>query len=130
MSNVNKKYTEEELKGMSNEELAALGTELDDVTVAFRKQRFPIAGDPAEKRAERNINIWLIISVVFALGFLGVYIFWPWEFQMLGDEGLLWHNLYTPLLGLTAGVSIVSLYCHRAVREEDYAGRDFGTASP
>ena len=109
MSNVNKKYTDEELKGMSNEELATLGTELDDVTVAFRKERFPIAGDPAEKRAARGINIWLVISVISALAFLGIYIFWPWEFKVHGEEGLIWHNLYTPLLGLTAGIAITGL---------------------
>lgn len=109
MSNVNKKYTDDELKGMSNEELAALGTELDDVTVAFRKERYPIAGDPAEKRAARGVNIWLIVSVLFALAFLGVYIFWPWEFKVLGEEGLIWHTLYTPLLGLTAGIAIIAL---------------------
>src|SRR5699024_2150151 len=109
MSNVNKKYTDDELKGMSNEELAALGTELDDVTVAFRKERFPVAGDPAEKRAARGINIWLVFSVISALAFLGIYIFWPWEFKVHGEEGLVWHNLYTPLLGLTAGIAIIGI---------------------
>src|SRR5690625_3262671 len=109
MSNVNKKYTDDELKGMSNEELSTLGTELDDVTVAFRKERFPIAGNPAEKRAARGINIWLVISVISALAFLGIYIFWPWEFKVHGEEGLIWHNLYTPLLGLTAGIAITGL---------------------
>ncbi len=44
--------------------MAALGTELDDVTVAFRKERFPVEGDPAEKRAATNVTIWLLISVI------------------------------------------------------------------
>ena len=44
MSNVKKNYTNAELDKMSNDELAALGTELDDVTVAFRKERFPVDG--------------------------------------------------------------------------------------
>ena len=47
-NNVNKKYTSQELNAMSNDELARLGTELDEVTVAYRKERFPIANDPAE----------------------------------------------------------------------------------
>ena len=38
MSNeVKKNYTDAELEKMSNAELAALGTELDDVTIAYRK---------------------------------------------------------------------------------------------
>src|SRR5699024_4206179 len=100
---------DDELKGMSNEELAAVGTELDVVTVAFRKERFPVAGDPAEKRSARGIYIWVVIAVISALAFLGVYIFWPWEFKVHGEEGLIWQNLYTPLLGLTIGGSIIAL---------------------
>lgn len=109
MSNVKKNYTEAQLKGMSETELAALGTELDDVTVAFRKERYPVAGDPAEKRAAFGIGVWLTVSIVMALAFLAVYIFWPWQFKTHGDEGLLWHIFYTPLLGLTSGISIISL---------------------
>ena len=35
--NVKKNYSSEELSKMSNDELARLGTELDDVTIAYRK---------------------------------------------------------------------------------------------
>src|SRR5699024_582517 len=109
MSNVNRNYTYDELKVMRNEELAALGTESDDDTVAYRTDRFPFGGYPAEKRSARGINILLVIAVISALAFLGIYIFWPWEFKVHGEEGLIWHNLYTPLRGLTAGVSIIAL---------------------
>lgn len=109
MTNVNRQYTDQELKSMSNEELARLGTEMDDVTVAYRKERFPVDNDPAEKRAVRGVGIWLIISIIAAIGFLGVYIFWPWEYKSLGEEGHLLFTLYTPLLGLTSGISILGL---------------------
>ena len=109
MSNVKKNYTNAELDKMSNDELAALGTELDDVTVAFRKERFPVEGDPAEKRAGRNVAIWLFLSVIGGLGFLGVYLFWPWQYKQLGEEGHIWHTLYTPLLGITAALAICAL---------------------
>ena len=72
MSEVKKNYSVEELDRMNNAELAALGTELDDVTVAYRKERFPVEGDPREKSAATGIGIWLAISVVSALAFLGV----------------------------------------------------------
>lgn len=110
MSNeVKKDYTAQELRSMSNEELARLGTELDDVTIAYRKERFPIANDPAEKRAVRAISIWLVISILSGIAFLGTYLFWPWEYKSHGDEGLMWHTLFTPALGLFAGLAIISL---------------------
>lgn len=125
MSNDNKKnYTDAELNAMSNDELAALGTQLDEVTVAFRKERFPVDGDPAEKRAAAGISIWAAISILAALAFLGVYLFWPWEYKVLGEDGLWWHTLYTPLLGLTSGLSILALgfaivqYVKRIMPEE------------
>ena len=109
MSDVKKNYTKEELDRMSNAELAALGTELDDVTVAYRKERFPVEGDPREKSAATGIGIWLTISIISALAFLGVYLFWPWEPKFHGDEGLFIYTLYTPLLGLTAALAFVGL---------------------
>ncbi|NLF91201.1 MAG: ubiquinol-cytochrome c reductase iron-sulfur subunit [Corynebacterium marinum] len=110
MSNEAKRnYTKQEINAMSNDELARLGTELDDVTVAYRKERFPVPNDPAEKRAERGVMIWLAVGIIAAIAFLGVYIFWPWEFKNLGEEGHFLHTVYTPLLGLTSGLSILSL---------------------
>lgn len=110
MSNDNvKQYSDAELKKMSNEELARLGTELDGVTVAYRKERFPVEDDPAEKRAAAHLNIWLGLSIICSLAFLGVYLFWPWNWKGHGDEGLMAYTVYTPLLGLTSGLAIVFL---------------------
>lgn len=104
-----KEYTQQELNAMSNEELARLGTELDGVTVAFRKERFPIANDPAERRVVRAVGFWLVLSILMAIAFLGVYIFWPWHYKGHGDEGLWMYTLYTPLLGVTSGLTILAL---------------------
>ncbi|UIZ91596.1 ubiquinol-cytochrome c reductase iron-sulfur subunit [Corynebacterium sp. CNCTC7651] len=109
MSDVKKNYTTEELDRMSNAELAALGTELDDVTVAYRKERYPVEGDPREKAAAAGINVWLAISIISALAFLGVYLFWPWQPKFHGEEGLWTYTMYTPLLGLTSALSFASL---------------------
>ena len=38
-----------------------------------------------------------------------MYLFWPWEARFHGQEGLGLYSLYTPLLGLTSGLSLVSL---------------------
>ena len=124
MTNKDTKYTEEDLRSMSNEELAELGTELDDVTVAYRKERFPLDNDPEEKRASFSVGAWLTIGILAGLAFLGVYLFWPWQYQMKGDENFWYHTLYTPLLGVTAGLSVLSLgfaiiqYVKRIIPEE------------
>ena len=109
MSENNVTYSEEEIKGMSDEELARIGTELDDVTIAYRKERFPVEGDPAEKRAARGVGFWWALSVVFGLAFVAVYLFWPWEYKHLEEDGLRWYALYTPMLGITSGLAIICL---------------------
>ena len=125
MTDINKdNYSEQELKSMSNDELARLGTELDGVTVAYRKKRFPIENDPAEKRAAIQLNVWLILSILSGIGFLAVYLFWPWEYKGHGDEGLWTYTFYTPLLGLLAGLTLLFLgvfivqYVKRMIPEE------------
>lgn len=109
MSENAKKYSHDELSKMNDNELARLGTELDGVTVAYRKERFPIANDPAEKRASRKVTIMLALSVLFAIAFIGIYLFWPWEYKHLAEDGVWLYSIYTPLLGLTSGLSITLL---------------------
>lgn len=94
---------------MSNDELARLGTELDGVTVAYRKERFPIANDPADKRASRSVGILLGLSIIGAIGFILVYLAWPWNYKGHGQEGLWLYTFYTPLLGICAALSIGGL---------------------
>ncbi|WOH93728.1 ubiquinol-cytochrome c reductase iron-sulfur subunit [Corynebacterium urealyticum] len=109
MSELKNKYTDAELAQMSEEDLARLGTELDGVTVAYRKERFPIENDPAEKRASRRVATYLILSIVLGLAFVAIYLFWPWEYKHMDEEGLWWYTFYTPLLGITSGLSITLL---------------------
>lgn len=107
--NEKKNYSSAELSKMSNAELARLGAELDDVTIAYRKERFPIANDPAEKRAAMGVTIWLALAVVLGLAFVGIYLFYPWTYKGHGQEGLWMYTLYTPLLGVTLGGCILTL---------------------
>lgn len=109
MSKNKTEYTSNELAAMSNEELARLGTELDDVTVAYRKERFPLDNDPAEKRAERSVAVLFILGIVLMLAFMAIYLFWPWHYKSLGEEGLWLYTLYTPLLGITSGLGILCM---------------------
>ena len=109
MSEIKSSYSSDELAAMSDEELARLGTELDGVTVAYRKERFPVENDPAEKRAAFGINVWFALSVVLGIAFAAVYLFWPWQNKHLEEDGLWMYTLYTPLLGATAALSIICL---------------------
>ncbi|MCE5290342.1 MAG: ubiquinol-cytochrome c reductase iron-sulfur subunit [Nocardiaceae bacterium] len=108
MSDSNK-YTNEQLAAMSQEELFKHGTELDGVDVAFRKERWPIKATRAERRAERRVAFWFLLSGLSAAAFIGIFLFWPWEYQGLGEDKYGLYSLTTPLYGLTLGVSIVSV---------------------
>ncbi|MGN5240624.1 MULTISPECIES: cytochrome bc1 complex Rieske iron-sulfur subunit [unclassified Rhodococcus (in: high G+C Gram-positive bacteria)] len=103
------KHSIENLDQMSRDDLVELGTNLDGVDVVFRKDRWPVEGTRAEKRAERNVAAWFILAGIAGLAFIGVYLFWPWEYQSIDDPQYGWYNLYTPLLGLTLGLSILGV---------------------
>ncbi|MCK0092938.1 ubiquinol-cytochrome c reductase iron-sulfur subunit [Rhodococcus sp. HNM0563] len=103
------KHSIENLDQMSRDDLVELGTNLDGVDVAFRKDRWPVEGTRAEKRAERNVAAWFILAGIAGLAFIGIYLFWPWEYQSIDDPQYGWYNLYTPLLGLTLGLSILGV---------------------
>ncbi|WP_194819383.1 ubiquinol-cytochrome c reductase iron-sulfur subunit [Nocardia sp. XZ_19_385] len=104
---VNRDYTEAELDAMSRDELVKLGTMRDGVDVAYRRERFPIPGTRAEKRAEREVSFWFAVSALSAAALIGVFLFWPWEFKGKNEEGHQAYSLFTPLIGLTFGISIL-----------------------
>ncbi len=99
----------EELDRMSRDELVRLGTNLDGVDVAFRRGRWPAEGTKAEKRAERSVVFWFILAGLSALAFTAVFLFWPWEYAETGEDMQALYPLYTPLLGLTMGMAILSV---------------------
>lgn len=107
--NNGEKYTEEQLNAMSQEELVKLGTSLDGVEVAFKRDRWEVEGTKAEKRAERTVAIWFTIAGLSALAFIGIYLFWPWQYKGLGEDGEFMYSLYTPLIGFTMGLSILAV---------------------
>ncbi|EME21680.1 cytochrome bc1 complex Rieske iron-sulfur subunit [Rhodococcus triatomae] len=104
-----KDYTNEELDAMSRDELVTLGTNLDGVDVAFRRERWSVEGTKAEKRAERAVAYWFALAGISAIAFIAIYLFWPWEYKGQGEEGYDMYSLYTPLIGLTMGLAILGL---------------------
>ncbi|MFD3705151.1 ubiquinol-cytochrome c reductase iron-sulfur subunit [Nocardia sp. NPDC058658] len=106
-SDMGREPTEDELDAMSTAELAELGTKRDDVDVVYRNERWPVPGTKAEKRAEREVTFWFAISGLAAAALIGVFLFWPWEWKGYGDEGHTAYSLFTPLVGLTFGISVL-----------------------
>ncbi|MFC9895491.1 ubiquinol-cytochrome c reductase iron-sulfur subunit [Nocardia sp. NPDC127579] len=104
---VTRDYTEAELDAMTRDELVELGTARDGVDVAYRRERFPIPGTRAEKRAEREVSFWFAVSALSAAALIGVFLFWPWEFKGKNEDGHAAYSLFTPLVGLTFGIAVL-----------------------
>ncbi len=112
--------TQAELDAMSTEELARLAAELDDVAVVQNRPRWPIPGTRAERRAERSVAAWFVVSALSAVAFLLAFLFWPHEYVSPLDDatttflGLTMsqyqlYALYTPVIGTTFGLSVLAL---------------------
>ncbi|QKT07615.1 ubiquinol-cytochrome c reductase iron-sulfur subunit [Gordonia sp. X0973] len=99
----------EELADMSQDELVKLGTNLDGVEILHREPRFPVAGTRAEKRAARAVAFWFTLAGISALACLIVFLFNHWKFVMPGKPNYWLYSLNTPLLGITFGLSILSI---------------------
>ena len=101
--------TEAELAEMDRDQLVKLGTNLDGVEIVDYPEPWPVKGTRAEKRAERTIALWFTIAALAGLAFVVALIWWPWRYKAPGEEGHFWYSLYTPVLGVTLGVSILAL---------------------
>jgi ubiquinol-cytochrome c reductase iron-sulfur subunit len=101
--------TPEELDRMGPEELARLAAELDDVEIVQKRSRWPISGTRAEKRAERTVAGWFILSAVAGIVFLVAFVAWPNQYVPPDDPGHLMYSLYTPVVGGSLGLSILAL---------------------
>ncbi|MFE3545639.1 ubiquinol-cytochrome c reductase iron-sulfur subunit [Nocardia sp. NPDC059177] len=106
-SDMGREPTEDELDAMSRDELVELGTARDDVEVVYRNERWPTPGTRAEKRAERAVTFWFAISGLAAAALIGVFLFWPWEWKGNRQDGHQAYALFTPLVGLTFGISVL-----------------------
>ncbi|HWM59629.1 MAG TPA: ubiquinol-cytochrome c reductase iron-sulfur subunit [Pseudonocardia sp.] len=102
--------TDAELEAMTPDELAHLASELDDVDVVHNQRKWPIPGTRAEKRAERAVALWFVISALSGLAFIVAFLFWPYHY--VGPQDPVAHAIYlayTPIIGLTFGVAVLAL---------------------
>jgi ubiquinol-cytochrome c reductase iron-sulfur subunit len=101
--------TDEQLASMSREELVELGGRLDGVETIVKEPRWQVEGTRAEKRAERQVAIWMLIGGLSGLALLLIFIFWPWQWRPDSAKGHFWYDIATPLYGLTFGLSILAI---------------------
>ncbi len=104
--------TEAELAQLDRDELVELGATQDGVELVEYPDPWPVKGTRGEKRAERLIAAWFTIAGFSALAFAAVFIWWPWQYETpaAGNEtNYLIYSLYTPLLGITLGLTILGI---------------------
>jgi ubiquinol-cytochrome c reductase iron-sulfur subunit len=101
-------YTPEQLAAMSPAQLDALGASYDHVRV-LHVDPPPLPGSSLERRATRQVGLLFGLAGLFAFVFVVVYVgsgwFLPdWHFEI--GQGF-WDALFTPLLGITMGLSLL-----------------------
>ncbi len=94
-----------DLAGKDPFELVREGARRDGVQILHYRPAFPVPGTKQEKRVERTVAAWLLLTGLSATAFIVLYVAWPWEYE----PGAGPDKLYTPLLGLTMGLALVGL---------------------
>jgi ubiquinol-cytochrome c reductase iron-sulfur subunit len=89
--------TVDDLHEMSPEEVMLAGAETDGVHVVHRRDRFPIRGTKAEKRAERGVAAAFMISALAGVGFIVAFVAMPYRWHLPGTPQNF--RFYTPALG-------------------------------
>jgi ubiquinol-cytochrome c reductase iron-sulfur subunit len=79
-----------------------LSTELDGVTIVHRRERFPVPGTKAERRAERAVAACFVLAFLGAIAFAVCYIVLPWQYDINSSS----YTWFTPVLGVTMAVSL------------------------
>ncbi|MET9267069.1 ubiquinol-cytochrome c reductase iron-sulfur subunit [Amycolatopsis sp. NPDC004079] len=103
--------SEAELAEMDRDELLKLGGQLDGVEIVDYPEPWPVEGTRAERRAQRLVAFWFSLSALAGLAFV-VVMAWPkwWEYKDPSDpSGHSTYSLYTPALGVTLGLAVLSL---------------------
>jgi ubiquinol-cytochrome c reductase iron-sulfur subunit len=101
--------TDAELDDLNPEQLATLAGELDDVVLLKNTNRWPVPGTRAEKRAERAVARWFLLSAIAALVFVLSFLFWPFHYVAPDQPGHLMYSLYTPVIGASFGLAVLLL---------------------
>jgi len=94
----------DELRTMSPEEAMIAGAEVDGVHIVHRRERFPVRGSQAEKRAERAVAACFGIAGLAGVGFIVAFIAVPFHWHLPGTpQTFKW---FTPAVGGTLALML------------------------
>lgn len=98
--------TLDEVAAMTPEQALIAGAEVDGVRIVHRRDRFPVPGTRAEKRAERTVSAVFVLAFLCMVGFIVAFIVAPWQFQM-PSQGNQAFAYFTPLIGGLLGLGLI-----------------------
>ncbi len=90
---------------LSRFELVREGARRDGVEIVHYAPRFPIPGTKAERRIERTIALLFLLTGVAGLAFVVIFV----AMRFAYTPGTNSAKLFTPLLGVTFGVALLTL---------------------
>jgi ubiquinol-cytochrome c reductase iron-sulfur subunit len=99
--------SEDELRAMSTEDAMIAGAEVGGVRIVHRRNRFPVPGSKAEKRAERGVSAAFVLAAVAGVAFIVVFCAVPFKYQLPGQGQNF--RFYTPLLGGLLGLMLICM---------------------
>ena len=94
--------TERELEQMNALEATLAGAELDDVHIVQKRDRFPVPGSKAERRAERGVALCFVVTFLATVAFIVIYVVAPWTYSTTNNN----YTWFTPLLGVTMAIAL------------------------
>jgi len=99
----------EEAAELSTEEAMIAGAEADGVYIVHRRERFPVRGTRAEKRAEQGVAAMFLLAFLASVGFIVVFCgAVPYEWHLPG-QGSQDFRYFTPLLGGLLGLALAAI---------------------
>lgn len=88
----------DDLRAMTTEQVMRAGADADGVHILSRRERFPVRGTKAEKRAERGVVACFALSALAGVGFIVAFVAMPFHWHMPGTPQNF--RFYTPTLGI------------------------------
>jgi ubiquinol-cytochrome c reductase iron-sulfur subunit len=81
------------------------GAAVDGIHIVHRRDRFPIRGTKAEKRAERAVALTFTISALAGVAFIVYFCAGKWKWHLPGSSQTF--HYYTPVLGGTLAIMLI-----------------------
>jgi ubiquinol-cytochrome c reductase iron-sulfur subunit len=94
--------TAAELDRMTPEEAAVAAADADGMHIVHRRDRFPVPGTKAERRAERGVALCFLTTFLATVAFTVIYIAAPWNYSLTNNN----YTWFTPALGVTMALAL------------------------